>query len=29
EKVSTAGLAELENNELLIGSMKLNGIKHP
>ncbi|MBB3240411.1 phosphohistidine phosphatase [Pseudomonas sp. Tn43] len=29
EKVSTAGLAELENNELLIGSMKLNSIKHP
>ncbi|APV38525.1 phosphohistidine phosphatase SixA [Pseudomonas frederiksbergensis] len=29
EKVSTAGLAELEHNELLIGSMKLNGIKHP
>lgn len=29
EKVSTAGLAELEGNELLIGSMKLNGIKHP
>ena len=29
EKVSTAGLAELENNELLIGSMKLNCIKHP
>ncbi|WP_448723358.1 phosphohistidine phosphatase SixA [Pseudomonas farris] len=29
EKVSTAGLAELESNELLIGSMKLNGIKHP
>ncbi|WP_223484373.1 phosphohistidine phosphatase SixA [Pseudomonas sp. A-RE-19] len=29
ERVSTAGLAELENNELLIGSMRLNGIKHP
>jgi len=29
EKVGTAGLAELEGNELLIGSMKLNGIKHP
>jgi phosphohistidine phosphatase len=29
ERVSTAGLAELEGNELLIGSMKLNGIKHP
>ena len=29
EQVSTAGLAELENNELLIGSMKLNGIKRP
>lgn len=29
EKVSTAGLAELENNELLIGAMKLNSIKHP
>jgi phosphohistidine phosphatase len=29
ERVSTAGLAELESNELLIGSMKLNGIKHP
>jgi phosphohistidine phosphatase len=29
EKLSTASLAELENNELLIGSMKLNSIKHP
>jgi phosphohistidine phosphatase len=29
EKVSTAGLAELENSELLIGAMKLNSIKHP
>jgi phosphohistidine phosphatase len=29
EKVSTAGLAELKGDELLIGSMKLNGIKHP
>jgi phosphohistidine phosphatase len=29
EKVSTAGLAELEHNELLIGSMKLNSLKHP
>ncbi|BCX70007.1 phosphohistidine phosphatase SixA [Pseudomonas izuensis] len=29
EKVSTAGLAELESNELLIGAMKLNSIKHP
>ncbi|MFJ7285435.1 phosphohistidine phosphatase SixA [Pseudomonas sp. NPDC099000] len=29
ERVSTAGLAELESAELLIGSMKLNGIKHP
>ncbi|PWK44877.1 phosphohistidine phosphatase SixA [Pseudomonas sp. OV226] len=29
EKVSTAGLAELDADELLIGSMKLNGIKHP
>jgi phosphohistidine phosphatase len=29
EKVSTAGLAELENKELLVGSMKLNGIQHP
>lgn len=29
EKVSTAGLAEIDGKELLIGSMKLNGIKHP
>ncbi|CAI8773743.1 phosphohistidine phosphatase SixA [Pseudomonas sp. MG-9] len=29
EKVSTAGLAELESPELLIGSMKLNSLKHP
>ncbi|AWY40731.1 phosphohistidine phosphatase SixA [Pseudomonas putida] len=29
EKVSTAGLAELKGEELLIGSMKLNSIKHP
>ncbi|MET0775608.1 MAG: phosphohistidine phosphatase SixA [Pseudomonas mandelii] len=29
ERVSTAGLAELEGAELLVGSMKLNGIKHP
>src|SRR3990167_2899070 len=29
ERVSTAGLAELESAELLIGSMKLNSIKHP
>ncbi|AMQ86457.1 phosphohistidine phosphatase SixA [Pseudomonas glycinae] len=29
EKVSTAGLAELENSELLIGSMTLNSLKHP
>jgi len=29
EKVSTAGLAELNGDELLIGSMKLNSIKHP
>ena len=29
EKVSTAGLAELKGDELLIGSMKLKGIKHP
>ena len=29
EKVSTAGLAELEADELLIGSMTRNGIKHP
>ncbi|MGE7964578.1 phosphohistidine phosphatase SixA [Pseudomonas sp. QTF5] len=29
EKVGTAGLAELEGDELLVGAMKLNGIKHP
>jgi phosphohistidine phosphatase len=29
EKVSTAGLAELESAELLIGSMTLNSLKHP
>jgi len=29
ERVSTAGLAELEHSELLIGSMKLNSLKHP
>ncbi|MGP6428165.1 phosphohistidine phosphatase SixA [Pseudomonas pharyngis] len=29
EKVSTAGLAELEYSELLIGSMTLNSLKHP
>jgi phosphohistidine phosphatase len=29
EKVSTAGLAELESPELLIGSMSLNSLKHP
>ncbi|MBV7554759.1 phosphohistidine phosphatase SixA [Pseudomonas sp. PDM28] len=29
EKVSTAGLAELKGDELLIGSMKLDSIKHP
>ncbi|MGE8066304.1 phosphohistidine phosphatase SixA [Pseudomonas sp. NPDC089569] len=29
EKVSTAGLAELKGEELLIGSMKLDSIKHP
>ncbi|MBS4077001.1 MULTISPECIES: phosphohistidine phosphatase SixA [Pseudomonas] len=29
EKVSTAGLAELESPELLIGSMTLNSLKHP
>jgi len=28
ERVSTAGLAELSGPELLVGSMKLNGIKH-
>ena len=29
EKVGTAGLAEINGDELLIGSMKLAGIKHP
>ncbi|PYY72015.1 phosphohistidine phosphatase SixA [Pseudomonas jessenii] len=29
EKVSTAGLAELKGDELLVGSMKLDSIKHP
>ena len=29
ERVSTAGLAELSGAELIVGSMKLNGIKHP
>ena len=29
ERVSTAGLAELESPELLIGSMTLNSLKHP
>ncbi|MCP1519910.1 phosphohistidine phosphatase [Pseudomonas migulae] len=29
EKVSTAGLAELEHSELLIGSMTLNSLKYP
>jgi phosphohistidine phosphatase len=29
ERVSTAGLAELESNELVVGSMRLNGIKAP
>jgi phosphohistidine phosphatase len=29
EKVGTAGLAEISGDELLIGSMKLAGIKHP
>lgn len=29
EKVSTAGLAELEHSELLIGAMTLNSLKHP
>ena len=29
EKVGTAGLAELESGELLIGSMTLNSLKHP
>ncbi|MFK9083847.1 phosphohistidine phosphatase SixA [Pseudomonas neuropathica] len=29
ERVGTAGLAELKGDELLVGSMKLNGIKLP
>ncbi|WP_419708935.1 phosphohistidine phosphatase SixA [Pseudomonas sp. NFX224] len=29
ERVSTAGLAELKGDELLVGSMKLDSIKHP
>ena len=29
EKVGTAGLAEINGDELLIGSMKLKGIRHP
>ncbi|MFY0727728.1 phosphohistidine phosphatase SixA [Pseudomonas sp. NFX15] len=29
EKVSTAGLAELKGDELLVGSMTLSSIKHP
>ncbi|MDD0996316.1 phosphohistidine phosphatase SixA [Pseudomonas sp. TNT2022 ID1044] len=29
ERVSTAGLAELSGGELLVGSMKLDSIKHP
>ncbi|MBK5513352.1 phosphohistidine phosphatase SixA [Pseudomonas sp. TH15] len=29
ERVSTAGLAELESPELLIGSMTLNSLRHP
>jgi len=29
EHVSTAGLAELKGDELLVGSMTLSGIKHP
>jgi phosphohistidine phosphatase len=29
ERVSTAGLAELEGEELLVGSMTLSSIKHP
>jgi phosphohistidine phosphatase len=29
ERISTAGLAELEGSELLVGSMRLNSIKHP
>ncbi|WP_077046932.1 phosphohistidine phosphatase SixA [Pseudomonas sp. KK4] len=29
EQVSTAGLAELKGDELVIGSMKLSSLKHP
>ena len=29
ERLSTAGLAELKGEELLVGSMTLNSIKHP
>jgi phosphohistidine phosphatase len=29
EKVGTAGLAEINGDELLIGSMELKGIRHP
>ncbi|MNL40776.1 phosphohistidine phosphatase [compost metagenome] len=29
ERVSTAGLAQLEGDELLVGSMRLDSIKHP
>ena len=29
EKVSTAGLAEIKGDELLVGSMTLDSIKHP
>ncbi|GAB6405461.1 phosphohistidine phosphatase SixA [Pseudomonas sp. MHK4] len=29
ERVETAGLAELKGDELLVGSMRLNSIKHP
>ncbi|WP_130907412.1 phosphohistidine phosphatase SixA [Pseudomonas sp. Sample_16] len=29
ERISTAGLAELEGSELLVGSMRLNSVKHP
>jgi phosphohistidine phosphatase len=29
ERVGTAGLAELEGDELVIGAMRLNSLKHP
>lgn len=29
ERISTGGLAELEGGELLVGSMRLNSVKHP